>query len=545
MPNALKRPRIKVVQSHGEETTFQLENRTLTIGRRSDNDVQVSDPHISRYHAEVILQDGNWRLRDLGSKEGTFVNGRRVTDHRLRDGDLMTLGRNHAYRLLYLEGSQEDSVNLRLGDLRDTTKEDYQALMLLLEVTKALSSSLVLGDVLSMVMDAVLRVTGAERGFLMLRSDKGDLNFSVARNFNGEPLATEAHAISRSVVERVVETGEPEILVNVDDNERFRNQQSILALELKTIMCVPLIVSYFGHEAEEPRLLGIIYVDNKTQSQDFTKKGLRLLESLASHAAIAIENARLHEEELEKKRMEEELNVARIIQERLLPVNPPSTPYLSVAAVSRPSRSVGGDYYNYYPMEEGLFGFVVGDVSGKGIPAALLMCLVDGIFSAQAEFAGPVNKTVARVNNYLHKKSAAEKFVTLFYGTLTSDGLLTYTNAGHDPPFLFSRDGTHRRLERGGLLLGAFPGLEYESETIQLAAGDTLLLFTDGVSESRNSAGEEFGLGRIIEVVGQNFHRSAPEIQDALEQAIDDFSRGASQHDDVTMLILQYGPGLA
>jgi phosphoserine phosphatase RsbU/P len=542
------RPRLKIIRDGGEETVFPLGDKPFTVGRRSDNELKVNDRHVSRYHARFSPDGARWLLRDLDSKLGTYVNGKRIAEHMLSDGDVVTLGQSSSVRILYLESPAESPVAVAVEAAESLRRvpegafegpaEDSRDLMLLLEVAKALNSSLVLSDVLNMVMDAVVRVTGAERGFLMLRDGAGQLRFRVARNFKQETLEGSGFQISRSVVENVVKSGKPEILVNVQDDPRFRNQESILALDLKTIMCVPLAILHAG-DGSEARIVGVIYLDNKALSQGFSKKGLRLLESLASHAAIAIDNARLHEEALEKRRIEEELRLAHTIQERLLPSETPKLLNVDVAGWSQPSRQVGGDYYNYFPFEDGRFGFVIADVSGKGVPAALLMSLLDGIFSAQAEVDCGVSETISRVNNYLHRKSSAEKFVTLFYGILDADNRLMYTNAGHNPPMLFSAGGAMQRLTEGGLLLGAFPNVAYAESTLTLEPGDTLVLFTDGLSEARDAQGEEFGEERIVDVVREGLGRSAEEIRVAIYEAVADFSKGKPQYDDMTLIVVQ------
>ena len=541
------KPRLKVIREGGDEQLMVLADKPFTVGRRSDNELKVNDRHVSRYHARFSPDGGRWLLRDLDSKLGTFVNGKRIAEHTLVDGDVVTLGQSTSVRILYLEAPAESAASVVIEaaeSLRripeavlEGRREDSMDLMLLLDVARALNSSLVLSDVLNMVMDATVRVTGAERGFLMLRDSQEQLRFRVARNFRQETLEGSGFQISRSVVENVVQSGRPEILVNVQDDPRFRNQESILALDLKTVMCVPLKLMHRANG--EARIVGVIYLDNKALSQGFSKKGLKLLETLAAHAAIAIDNARLHEEALEMRRIEEELRLAHTIQERLLPSEIPSMKGLDVSGWSMPSRQVGGDYYNYYTFSDGRFGFVIADVSGKGVPAALLMALLDGIFSAQAEVERSASDTVGRVNNYLHKKAGGEKFVTLFYGIVSPDGTMTYTNAGHNPPLLLRTGGDLVRLGDGGLVLGVFPGVVYEEGTVKLDEGDTLLLYTDGLSEARDTDGEEFGEQRIVEIGRKHFGQGAEDMREAIHDAVTEFSLGTPQHDDVTLVVVR------
>ena len=255
----------------------------------------------------------------------------------------------------------------------------------------------------------------------------------------------------------------------------------------------------------------------------------------------AIENARLYRETMEKARMEQEMRIAAEIQQALLPKAARAGSYFRAAAASLPCRSIGGDFYDYMEMMDGSLGFALGDVAGKGPPAALLSAMMQGIFAAQAATTDEPSKTITRVNLALYRRGIESRFVTLMYGVLDSAGNMVYCNAGHNPPLIIGASGV-RRLERGGPIVGLFENATYEEERLTLAPGDWLIVFSDGISEAMNAAGDEFGEQRIIDCIQTNTALDPSRLLDALFSDVRDFARGAAQSDDITAMVLRYGP---
>jgi sigma-B regulation protein RsbU (phosphoserine phosphatase) len=239
--------------------------------------------------------------------------------------------------------------------------------------------------------------------------------------------------------------------------------------------------------------------------------------------------------------MEQEMRIAAEIQQALLPKSGRTGNYFRAAAASLPCRSIGGDFYDYVEMNDGSLGFALGDVAGKGPPAALLSAMMQGIFAAQAATNDAPSETIARVNLALYRRGIESRFVTLMYGVLDATGRMVYCNAGHNPPLVIGAGGV-RRLERGGPIVGLFEGATYEEETIRLTPGDWLVVFSDGISEAMSAANDEYGESRIIEVVQKNAALEPPRLLEALFTDVREFARGAPQSDDITAMVLRYAP---
>jgi phosphoserine phosphatase RsbU/P len=281
-------------------------------------------------------------------------------------------------------------------------------------------------------------------------------------------------------------------------------------------------------------------VDSAGVGPRMSKARMDALETLASEAAMAIYSARLYKDSQDKRRMDEQLAIAREIQQALLPLPDRDLEYVRACSQSLPCYEIGGDYFDYFNLDRGRFGFAPGDVAGKGMPAALLASLVQGIFSGQTHFDAPLPAIIGEVNRNLAQRGPGNRFMTFFFGILDPDGNCTYVNAGHNPPFLLHPDGSMRELITGGMVLGLFAGVQYEAETIKLQPDDHLVLFTDGVIESLNVAGEEFGMDRLVALLGANARASAPEILARLKEAVLAFSANAPQYDDITIMVIGY-----
>ena len=337
-------------------------------------------------------------------------------------------------------------------------------------------------------------------------------------------------------------TGQARIEADLLEGDLVDKHQQTVALGIRNVLCVPLkLVRYVDRAAgpAEERRIGVLYLDSREKGTLLASQTRVALESLATHAAVAIENAQLYRETLEKARMEQEMQTAAEIQQALLPTPTKHGGYFDAAAETLPCRTIGGDFFDYIELSDGGFGFTVGDVSGKGPPAALLGAMLQGMFTAQVFAAGGPAETIARVNGVMVRRSAESRFVTLFYGALYPDGRLTYCNAGHNPPFLVGKNGA-RRLDKGGMIVGLFDRIHFAEETLTLQPGDFLVVFSDGVSEALNPQGEEFEDARILETLTETTAGNAQERLQALFASVRAFTAGASQSDDVTVLVVCY-----
>jgi serine phosphatase RsbU (regulator of sigma subunit) len=533
--------RLEVTDALGRRV-IHIDKPVFSIGRRSGNDLQLVGSDVSRDHAEIASENGAFVLRDRGSRYGTYVNGEGVTEHTLQHGDLVRLGRSGGAEMVFLldDVTQGSAVS---GDRHTTSAVgDLRQVAALLEGLRALGSGRVLDEVLALVMDSALEVTGAERGFIMLASGTGDLEFKIARGRGRLTLSGKQFETSRKIPEEVFSTGQEKIVADLLDGDLANVHMGTVALGIRHVLCTPLRLVRYLERAEqqtEEKRIGVLYLDSREKGALLSRAARTALETLATEAAVAIENARLYRETLEKARMEQEMRIAAEIQQALLPESRRQGAYFDAVGQSMACRSIGGDFFDYVDLPEGAFGFAVGDVAGKGAPAALLTAVIQGVFSSQAQTGVPPSETLSRVNQALIRRAIESRFCTAFYATVKPDGTLTYCNAGHNPPMVFTADGV-KRLEKGGLILGLFEHATFEEDTMTLHPGDLLVAFSDGVTEALSASGEEYGEDRLFACVEANRQTSTREILDAIFASVREFSVGAVQSDDVTALVVRF-----
>jgi sigma-B regulation protein RsbU (phosphoserine phosphatase) len=530
--------RLEVSDAIGRRVV-EISKALFEIGRRETNDLRLAGSEVSRDHADIVTENGKIIIRDKNSRYGTYVNGEQVTERVLVPGDRIRLGRSGGAEMLFMiEGTEtpsEKSATTAIGDLRQITA--------LLEGLRALGSGRVLDDVLSLVLDSAIEVSGAERGFIMLAGEGAELEFKMARGRSRQTLSGGSFATSRKIPEEVFRTGAPRIVADLLDGELANVHMGTVALGIRNVLCVPLkLVRYVdtADAAEDEKRIGVLYLDSREKGMLLSSSTRAALETFATEAAVAIENARLYRETMEKARMEQEMRIAAEIQQALLPKIGRAGTHFAAAAATLPCRSIGGDFYDYVDLSDGTMGFALGDVAGKGPPAALLSAMMQGMFAAQAATSARPSETITRVNLALYRRGIESRFVTLMYGCLRNDGTLTYCNAGHNPPLIISPSGAVRRLEAGGPIVGLFEGASYDEETVTLGAGDWLIVFSDGVSEALSAEDEEYGEGRIVDVVRKQGSVQPQEMLDALFGDVRSFARGAAQSDDITALVLRY-----
>jgi serine phosphatase RsbU (regulator of sigma subunit) len=348
-------------------------------------------------------------------------------------------------------------------------------------------------------------------------------------------ISTESPAevkISRSISEQVLKAGTSVLTQDAQHDPRFQQQHSILLGGIRSVMAVPLAV--------EGRVAGMIYVDSPYGTSRFTEQDLQLLTLIAGVAAIRIENMRLLEVQQEKKRLAEELEVAKEIQLRLHPASSPALPGYDLVGMSFPCFEVGGDYYDFIEKHDGRFVIALGDVSGKGTGAALLMSSLHAAVRAQTTTRLSSSEIVSEINQYIYDNTPSNRYVTLLYGELDArTHQLIYINAGHNPPLLVRASGEVTRLDVGGFPVGITPDVEYREGWVQLEPGDVLVVYSDGVTESLNEQEEEFGEARLIEVVQKNRGRTAAGLRDRIDEALTRFVGKAKSVDDLTLVILK------
>jgi phosphoserine phosphatase RsbU/P len=491
---------------------------------------------VSRDHAEITRTDGRFLVRDRGSRYGTFVNGVQVTEHPLAHGDRIQLGRTGGAELVFLldDAPVERQPASAVGDLRQVAA--------LLEGLRALGSGRVLDEVLALVMDSAIELTGAERGFIMLANDAGVLEMKLARARGHVTLPGTRFETSRKIPEEVFATGAQKIVNDLLDGDLANVHMGTVALGIRHVLCTPLRLVRYVDRADasaEQKRIGVLYLDSREKGALTSRATLAALDTLATEAAVAIENARLYRDSMEKARIEQELRIASQIQQSLLPRGRRQGRFFDAMGASVACRAIGGDFFDYLDLADGRFGFALGDVAGKGPPAALLTAVLQGLFAAHVFVQVEPKVTLSRVNMALIHRAIESRFATVFFGVLDADGRLTYCNAGHNAPFLIGRTGI-RRLEEGGLIVGMFEHASYEQETVALEPGDIIVVVSDGVSEALSAAGDEFGDERLQAAVTPYTVEGPDAILERLLAAVREFTTGAVQNDDVTALVVKY-----
>ncbi len=551
---------------------FPLGRLRITIGRSARNDLCIPDPFASRVHAEVRREGDGYLLQDLGSANGTLYNGATVDGAiHLTAGGRIQIGETEivfddgtfnsgmgATMITDNTGSlPEATIALKSGDrttsglleaiegARTQPEEAVSTtvtpkakqgdlLALISKVGITLLSSDTLNETLEQIVQLVFESVPADRCLIMMRDEGSeDLRVAVARLRDRVGEVGEIR-VSRNVLDEVVIRGNSVLTSDAQHDPRFATGTVVLQ-GVRSVLAVPLGVA--------EKVFGIIYADSPIAEGRFTQDHLKVLTTLASVAAIRVENARLIEARLERERFERELALASEIQQRFQPTAPPHVDGYELQGISFPCYEIGGDYYDFIEREDGRLVIALGDVSGKGTAAALLMSSLHAAIHAQSASHDSLVATISAVNRYLADNIPANRFVTLFYAELDPEsGALSFLNAGHNPPLIVHSAGTVEQLASGGLPLGIKPDAEYREGRTQLQHGDVLVVYSDGVTEAVSPTGEEFGATRLYEVVSRNIEASAAGIRDRIESSLTKFAQGTSAADDITLVIVKRQP---
>jgi serine phosphatase RsbU (regulator of sigma subunit) len=546
--------------------TFPLGRLRITIGRSARNDLCIPDPFASRVHAEVRREGDQYILQDLGSANGTLYNGASVegaiplsnggriqigeteivfndvnagalgatmiTDQHASPVPEATIAMNSADRTTsgLLEAIEGARTQPDQAAPRHSVKQS-DLLALISKVGVTLLASATLSETLQQIASLVFEAVPAERCCIMMRDEGSkDLKVAVARLRDREGDIGEIR-VSRTIMEEVVGLGRSVLTADAQQDPRLMS--STMTLQgIRSVLAVPLGVG--------EKVFGIIYADSPIAESRFTEDHLKVLTTLSSVAAIRVENARLIEEQIGRERLEQELQLASEIQQRFQPTAPPQVPGYEMQGISFPCYEIGGDYYDFIRREDGRMIVALGDVSGKGTAAALLMSSLHAAVHAQAASHSSLVDTIGAVNNYLADNTPTNRFVTLFYAELDPQtGGLAFINAGHNPPLIVHAAGTTENLASGGLPLGIRPDAEYKEGRTSLQPSDVLVIYSDGVSEAVSPQGEEFGTQRLYEVVSRNLDASAAGIRDRIEAALTKWAQGTPAADDITLVIVK------
>jgi sigma-B regulation protein RsbU (phosphoserine phosphatase) len=545
----MRNPHLVVVEPGGVRRNVDLTSTPLRIGRQADCDLVLRDGRISRLHAQIVEENGKFILEDLGSRHGTFVNQQKMTRQELHPDDTIEFGFGNSFQLIFAGEEKRIEDLLERVDSpppSSASSRELYHLGVLLEAAGAIYGHMLLEDMLAAVVDAAIRVTGADRGVLMLADETGELQSTVARESGQRTLTRDEVRISSSVLKQVADTRRELIVADIGEEHALREQASIVGEALRTLLAIPLerqptIRSVDSTVvAARPGLLGVLYLDSRRPLAAFSELDRQVLRSLAAEAATVVENARLFAEGRERERLERELEIASDIQQQLLPKTLPKETHLAAFGRTIACRNVGGDCYDVVELPAGACGFVVADVAGKGIPAALLASMLMGSFCATASTCVPLPELAKRVNRRVCDRTDEQSYATLFYGVVAPSGQIEYFNAGHVPALIRRHSGDLAALEAQNFPIGMFDFAEFESGTAQLGPGDFLVMYSDGVTEAVNPDGDMFGDERLRETLKKFSGDSAQELLETILAAVRNFTAGFAQADDITVVTLHY-----
>ncbi len=520
-------------------------------GKESGNHLPLDDLRISRKCVAISAGAGGLIIEDRGQLNGIFVNGEPATGKPLGDGDRIRLGTDDGCQLVFRlrsevdsQGEAETKLRSLLGSMSDDSGGELKGLRLLLEATQLLHSQLPLDSVLATMLDHAIAITHADRGMLLEPDPSAVLQVRVARGRNGESLPPEKMNPSRSVLGRAIEL--EAAVINEDLNLADLNVQtahSVMLQLLRSAVVIPLYGTPHGPasqsmEAPRRQLLGAVYLDSK-RTATFSVLDRKILDALGSQAASILDNARLVERERERQRLEQELSIAREIQQALVPQGLQDYPHLAITGIHRPCHEVGGDYFDVFPLPDGRTAILIADVAGKGLGAALLTTMLQGALSGMTLGVDPV-KVFNHLNRFLCERAALGRYATMFFGLLDVDGTLEYVRAGHPSPLLLRRREVSELYSGGSFPVGLIEVASFKAVRIQLEPDDTLLLYSDGVTEAENKEQDLFGTERLKEALSPHQDSSLGALQTGILSAVERFAEGSGQSDDITLLVVRY-----
>jgi sigma-B regulation protein RsbU (phosphoserine phosphatase) len=555
-----------IYPKQGEPTTYVLGTQRVTIGRSSSNDIVLSDQFSSGLHAVVIPTERGYALVDQGSKNGTFVNGRRVTGEiDLVRGDEILVGSTRFYfdrdyqpSVETVEGTTFTHSSNTIIQVKDLLKkrpppsgviiktpgggldlerfqQDQKIISVMAEVSQALIYHMPLEKLLDHIMDVLIQHLPMDRGVLMLKTETSQgLEPRVVRVQNGA-LRNQSIFVSQTIVRTALERNSAILISDIQADANLAAQVSVVQAQIHSAMCVPLW--------NNQDIIGLIYCDRASLLEQFTEDDLRLLTLLANLAAVKIENARLYEVSLRNAQMERELSLAVQIQKNFLPRTDPDFAPYEISGSAQACRRVGGDYYDYIGIDRDRLAIVIADVSGVGVSASLLMASLRGALHERFPGSFDLGALASNLNDFVYKSSDSHLFISFFLAIIDRrTDEVAFVNAGHNPPLLLPGRGAARWLESTGLCLGMFPDQAYAAGTLRLGAGDLLGLYTDGIVESRSGENVEYGEHRLADKLRELRALPARVVRDKIFEDVFAFSGCTEAGDDMTLVVVKRNP---
>jgi sigma-B regulation protein RsbU (phosphoserine phosphatase) len=524
-------------EGYGDEVFFLAEGRIRILKRTQTGEEQLlALLHPGDCFGELELIAGRPRSARVVAVEPCLAYALRKPDFE----QLLFSSRPLTFRLMQVLSVRLRALNnhfvFETARRRELYRQEVQKLEQLIEAAKRLNSTLNLDELLDIILDMALEIVNGDRGTVYVLDEvTNELWTKIAKGLDGGRVTIRL-ALGKGIAGYVAATGDtiniPDAYLDPRFNPEYDRQTGY---RTRSILCMPM-------KTNDGKVMGVFQLLNK-QKGEFTESDVAIINALSIHASLAIENARLVEQEKQKIRIEQDLLAAREVQMSLLPALPPNIPGYDFAAVAIPAREVAGDLYDFIRLDQQRLGLTVGDVSGKGLPAALLMAHLQGSVRDAAHETENVGECVTRVNHRLVGNISPEKFATLVYGVLNiQTHCFRYSNAGHNPPLLATGAQPPRLLETGGTLLGIMDGLTFAEESVPLAPGDLLVLYTDGISEAMNACQEQFGDDRLADLVRDCSVLSASLARDRILAAVEAHQAGQPASDDMTLVVVKRLP---
>jgi phosphoserine phosphatase RsbU/P len=551
---------LEVISPDGARKYVRVTQTPFLMGRGAEtgNHLQLTDRRISRNCGAIVTEANKYYLEDRGQRRGIFVNGEKIESRALNDGDVITFGLEDSYQVIFRSatGTSDESIPQLLTRIDHMTSGEsstgggLRKLNLLLEATSLLHSQLPLDSVLAKMIDHAVAVTDADRGLLeeavenFSLSPSERLRMRLARRSGGQRLPPESMTPSQTAIQLAIKKQLPVITEDIEQAEmNLQAAASIVAQGLRAVVVIPLYASSRASSESATNVtkgefLGVLYLDSKRPTA-FSKLDRQILDALAADAASILDNARLVERERERQRLEQEIGIARDIQQALLPKNFRDFPHLAVTGVNFPCLSVGGDYFDVFPLDDRRTAFLLADVSGKGLGAALLTTMLQGALSGMTLGTDPA-RVFNHVNRFLCDHAEVGRYATMFFAILEDSGKLEYINAGHPSPILMRGGKAEEAFTEGSFPVGLVPEAEFSATTLQLAPNDTLVLYSDGVTEAMDPDEQLYGNGRLRAVLAGKDEMPLDQIQKTVLESVENFARGARQADDLTILLVRF-----
>ena len=543
-------PSLQWVGLNQKQESYLLNADETVIGRSSGVDLLLGDRGVSRRHAKIARTEKDFLIVDLDSSHGTFVNGKRIDQQKLGHGDRIRLGADgvelrftvsssdstHSHNIW--NGGQVAESIIQMATIvpaKGSVHSELEKISCILDFQYYWGKNFSPEGTFQQLLKSALDISGAERGYILMKKPTG-FRFEVGLDSRGDVLSQADFRTSQSVVSRVAEEDKPVVMTQGILGD-FAQQESIVAMNVRALACLPLKDS--PADSVKPELLGILYLDSTRKMHSLSGLDQKILTKLAEQAGLVLEKLEMLKGLEERKKIEMDLALAHETQRSLLPRSLPQFDNFRIHAFSKPTRHVGGDFYDFMALPSGDWAGVLADVSGKGMPAALLSSMLQGALSSEMRSKAHPEEAMSRLNRLLCEKSLPSQFATLFFFLMDQQGTGQFISAGHNPAYLFrSKSGNVEQLTSGSMILGAFDFATFEVSPFQLESGDMLLVYSDGLTDAENPEGEMFGEDRLLKILESEGPSGSGTLEAKLLHEVETFTQGHHQTDDITFMLV-------